>query len=105
MTAAGVGAVAANLINNLPATLVGLGGTAHPGSGGVPDGMWGWLWGVNAGSLLLPWGTLATVLWWRVLRNEGVVVDFRRYARAVIPVALPSFLAGGAVLGITIAVR
>jgi arsenical pump membrane protein len=105
VASAGIGAGLANLINNLPATLVGLGGAAPVGTGGMTDGMWGWLWGVNAGSLLLPWGTLATVLWWRVLRSEDVDVDIRRYWKAVVPVALPAFVAGGAVLVITLVAR
>lgn len=91
------GAGTANLINNLPATIVGLGSVTS-----MSDGSWGWLWGVNAGSLLLPWGTLATVLWWRVLRSEDVAVDLRSYLRTVVPVALPAFLAGTAALVVTL---
>ena len=96
-TSALVGAGTANLINNLPATVVGLGSITS-----MTDGSWGWLWGVNAGSLLLPWGTLATVLWWRVLRSEDVAIDLRTYLRTVVPVALPAFLAGTAVMLVTL---
>jgi arsenical pump membrane protein len=92
-------AVLANGINNLPATIVGLGSVTSMG-----DGSWAWLWGVNAGSLWLPWGTLATILWWRVLRGEGVELDLRRYLGAVVPVAVPAFVAGTAVLVLTLAV-
>ncbi|UDY34313.1 SLC13 family permease [Dermatobacter hominis] len=96
---AGTAAGLANLLNNLPATVVGFGSVTSMG-----DGSWGWLWGVNAGSLLLPWGTLATILWWRVLRGEGVALDLRRYLATVVPVAVPAFLAGTAVLLATLAV-
>ncbi len=95
--AALTGAGTANLINNLPATIVGLGSVTSMG-----DGSWGWLWGVNAGSLLLPWGTLATVLWWRVLRSEDVAIDLRSYLRTVVPVVVPAFLAGTAALVLTL---
>ena len=94
-----VAAALANVLNNLPATIVGLGSVAT-----MTDGSWGWLWGVNAGSLLLPWGTLATILWWRVLRSEGVPIDLRRYATTVVPVALVAFVAGTAALLLTTAV-
>ncbi len=105
VAATGIGAVLANLINNLPSVLLGLGDATPANSGHMSDGMWGWLWGVNAGSLLLPWGTLATVLWWRVLRNEGVEIDLRRYTRAVLPIATPAFAAGAAVLAATLVAR
>jgi arsenical pump membrane protein len=89
----------ANVANNLPATVVGFGSVRS-----MSDGSWGWLWGVNAGSLLLPWGTLATVLWWRVLEGEGVTIDLRRYAATVVPVAVPALVAGTVVLLATLAV-
>lgn len=98
--AAIVGGGSANAINNLPATLVGLGSAPT-----MSDGAWGWLFGVNAGSLMLPWGALATVLWWRVLRSEDVAVDLPTYLRSVLPVAVPAFLAGITVLVASVALR
>lgn len=58
---AGVGALGANLVNNLPAYLA-----LQPAAGGSAAQAVALLLGVNAGSIVAPWGSLATLLWlWR----------------------------------------
>lgn len=81
-------AAAANAVNNLPALLVTLDGTDH-----MTPGIWAWLAGVNVGAALLPVGALANLLWWRIVRSEGVKVDLRSYLRLTVPVAVPALVA------------
>ena len=90
-----VGAGAANLVNNLPATLVGLDGVDH-----MSWGMWAWLLGVNTGAVLLPIGALANLLWLRIVRAEGMRVGLAQYVSVTVPIALPALVAAAAVLGI-----
>jgi arsenical pump membrane protein len=56
---AGAGAVAANVVNNLPAYLA-----LEPAAAGDPARLAALLVGVNAGPLITPWASVATVLWW-----------------------------------------
>ena len=84
----GIAAGAANVVNNLPATLIGLEGVHS-----ATWGMWAWLLGVNTGSVILPIGALANILWWRIVRREGVEVNVRTYVRATVPVAVPALIA------------
>jgi len=95
----GLATVTADLVNNLPAVLVGVGAVHR-----MTWGMWAWLLGVNAGAVLLPLGALANLLWLRIARNESVVVTPRTYVRAVAPVALPALAAAALVLAATRAV-
>lgn len=69
---AGVGAVAANAINNLPAFL------ALEGAASSPARLSALLAGVNAGPLITPWASLATLLWHQRLGALGVDVPWRR---------------------------
>jgi arsenical pump membrane protein len=85
-----LGAVAAggsNLVNNLPAYLAlePLADTAHR--------MVVLLIGVNAGPLILPWGSLATLLWAARCRSAGVRVPWGRFARRGL-VLVPLLLVG-----------
>lgn len=72
---AGVGVLAANALNNLPAYLA-----LEPVAGGDPLRVAVLLVATGAGPLLTPWGSLATVLWWQRCRQlllhvpVGVVV-------------------------------
>jgi arsenical pump membrane protein len=63
-----IAALLANLVNNLPATLILLPVAAGLGTGPVLAV----LVGVNIGPNLTPVGSLATLLWRRVLRTAGV---------------------------------
>ncbi|WP_028048674.1 SLC13 family permease [Cellulomonas sp. URHD0024] len=65
---AGVGALAANGLNNLPAYLA-----LEPAMGGDPLRVGALLIGTGVGPLVTPWGSLATVLWWQ--RCRTVMLD------------------------------
>lgn len=71
---AGVGAVAANLVNNLPAYLV-----LEP-IADSPARLAALLIGVGAGPLVTPWASLATLLWHQRLKADGIDVPWVRYA-------------------------
>lgn len=65
----------ANLVNNLPATLILL-----PVAAGLGVGpLLAMLIGVNVGPNLTPVGSLATLLWRRVLRSAGVELATREF--------------------------
>ena len=84
---AALAAVLANLINNLPATLVLLPLTAAAGPGAVLAV----LVGVNIGPNLTYAGSLATLLWRRILREHDTDVglgEFTRLGLLVVPAAL-----------------
>ena len=70
---AGVGMLGANVINNLPAYL------ALESAAGSPVRLAALLIGVNAGPLITPWASLATLLWLQRLHALGVDVPWRRY--------------------------
>jgi arsenical pump membrane protein len=74
---AGVSALLANVLNNLPATLVLVPLIAPSG----PVGVLAVLIGTNVGPNLTYVGSLATLLWRRVLRAEGTEVDLREFTR------------------------
>jgi Na+/H+ antiporter NhaD/arsenite permease-like protein len=68
------GGVAANVLDNLPAYLV-----LEPAAAGEPLRYAALLVGVNAGCLITPWASLATLLWHARLRAEGVELSWGRY--------------------------
>ncbi|MDF2992381.1 MAG: arsenic transporter [Microbacterium sp.] len=70
---AGVGALAANGINNLPAYL------ALESAAGSPARLAALLVGVNAGPIVTPWASLATLLWHDRLVAAGVEVKWSRF--------------------------
>jgi arsenical pump membrane protein len=70
---AGVGMVAANAVDNLPAYL------ALESVADSDVRLAALLVGVNAGPLITPWASLATLLWHQRLRAVGVDVPWRRY--------------------------
>jgi arsenical pump membrane protein len=72
---AGTGAVLANLVNNLPAYVA----VEAAVPAGHADQLLALLIGTNAGSLVLPWGSLATVIWFERVRAAGVTVGLRRF--------------------------
>jgi arsenical pump membrane protein len=69
----GVGAASANLVNNLPAYL------ALEPTAGTPLRIAALLIGVNAGPLITPWASLATLLWRERLVAMGVPVSWPKY--------------------------
>ena len=91
----GVSAGVANVVNNLPATLIGLEGVDR-----ATWGFWGWLLGVNVGAALLPIGALANLLWWRIASAEGVELGVRRYVRSTVPVVAAALAASAACIAL-----
>jgi len=90
--------VAANLVNNIPATLLMVNGASE-----ATTGTWAWLLGVNLGAVLVPIGALANLLWLRIVREEGLTIGWRRYVRSVAPIALPALAAAIVVQGVQLA--
>jgi arsenical pump membrane protein len=74
LAVAGIAAVTANLVNNLPAVLILL-----PVVSGHPGPLLAVLLGVNIGPNLTWVGSLATLLWRRVLGSRGVVATTREF--------------------------
>jgi len=82
-----VGALLANLVNNLPATLILVPVTAAAGPGAVLAV----LIGVNVGPNLTYVGSLATLLWRRILHREDTEVEgseFLRLAAHTVPAGI-----------------
>lgn len=71
----GVSAVSANAFDNLPAYLA-----LEPTASDSPLRLVALLIGVNAGPLVTPWGSVATILWLRQCRRAGLVVSVPRLA-------------------------
>jgi len=86
-------AVVVNLVNNLPATLIMLPAAAAGGPGPVLA----MLIGVNAGPNLSYVGSLATLLWRRVMHAHDEPIDLRAFVRlglATVPAILLTATAG-----------
>ncbi len=77
LAVAGLGALVANLLNNLPATLILLPVVSLSGPGGVLA----LLIGVNVGPNLTYTGSLATLLWRRVVHAHDEATDLRQFTR------------------------
>ncbi|MYS84715.1 SLC13 family permease [Embleya scabrispora] len=87
LAVAALAAVLANVINNLPAVLVLLPLTAPAGPGAVLAV----LLGVNIGPNLTYAGSLATLLWRRIVREHDTDVDIKEFTRLgllTVPAAL-----------------
>ena len=76
LAVAGVSALLANVVNNLPATLILIPAVAAAGGQAALLAM---LIGVNVGPNLTYAGSLATLLWRRVLRLEGIEAPPREF--------------------------
>jgi arsenical pump membrane protein len=85
-------AFGANLINNIPmiGALIGLLGNAAPQA---RDALaLAALLGVNLGSIVTPFGSLATLLWLTIVRRKGEQLSSLGYMRISIVIALPTLL-------------
>jgi Na+/H+ antiporter NhaD/arsenite permease-like protein len=94
---AATGAVLANLVNNLPAYVA----VEAAVPTGHPTQLLGLLAGTNLGPLVLPWGSLATVIWFERVREAGVRVDLRRFVLTGLVTALLTILATVATIVVT----
>ncbi len=86
--AAGVSAVVANLLNNLPATLIILPVVTVGGPGAVLA----MLVGVNVGPNLTYVGSLATLLWRRIVHAHDEETDMREFTRLGVRTVPPILL-------------
>lgn len=101
LAVAAFGAVLANLVNNLPATLLMLAAMGPHPAAGIVLAM---LIGVNVGPNLTYTGSLATLLWRRVLIREGKMPSLGRFTRLGL-ITTPLALVGSvAALGIGLAI-
>lgn len=71
----GISALTANLVNNLPAYLM-----LEPAALDAPARIAALLIGVNAGPLITPWASLATLLWAARCRAAGLNLSWTRFA-------------------------
>jgi arsenical pump membrane protein len=94
LAVAAVSAVLANLVNNLPATLILVPVAASLGPGPVLAV----LIGVNVGPNLTHVGSLATLLWRRVLQADGVELDLVEFVRLGAVTVPPALVAATALL-------
>ena len=92
--AAGTGAGAANLVNNLPSYLAGE--AIVPAANHTQ--LLGLLIGTNVGPLVTPWASLATLLCYERARDEGVRIPLRRFVWTGLVTALATLLASIAAL-------
>ncbi|MEU3222826.1 SLC13 family permease [Streptomyces sp. NPDC006976] len=95
---AGVGAGLANVLNNLPAYVAG--------EAVVPAGnhhqLLALLVGVNAGPLVTPWGSLATLLWFERCRWQGTRIGVRRFVLTGLVLAVGATGAATCALALTV---
>lgn len=93
---AGTGAFVANVANNLPAYLV-----LEPVAANAAPRLMALLVGVNAGPLITPWASLATLLWLQRCRAAGVTVPWRWLVPAGAVCAVLAVTAGAGALALT----
>ena len=93
-------ALAANLLNNVPATLVLLPAAAAAG----PATVLAMLIGVNVGPNLTPTGSLATMLWHRSLRDRDAEPSLREFLRLGAITVPPAIVFGAVALWLAVSV-
>jgi arsenical pump membrane protein len=99
LAVAGVSALLANLVNNLPATLIILPVAASSGTGTVLA----MLLGVNIGPNLTYVGSLATLLWRRIVHAHEQETDLGEFTRLGVLTVPPALLAS--TLGLWLALQ
>ncbi|TWS25766.1 arsenic transporter [Tsukamurella sputi] len=90
---AGIGALAANGVNNLPAYLA-----LEPVAAGEPVRLMALLIGVGVAPIVTLWASLATLLWRERCLRGGVRIDVRRFAAHGLILAIPATVAAVLVL-------
>nr|WP_240979478.1 SLC13 family permease [Streptomyces sp. HNM0574] len=93
---AGTGAVLSNALNNLPVYLAGE--AALPA--GAHEQLAALLIGTNAGPLVAPWASLATLLWWERCRRHGTTVRPLRFVLTGLVTAVAATTAATVVLAL-----
>jgi arsenical pump membrane protein len=93
-TLAFAGVVLSNLINNIPAYL------ALEPAASSPENFMALLIGVNAGPIITPWASLATLLWAHQARQHGVKVSWGMFIVGGLVLAPVAVMAGIGVLGL-----
>lgn len=101
LAVAAVSALLANVVNNLPATLILIPAVAAAGG---QDALLAMLLGVNIGPNLTYAGSLATLLWRRVLRVEGIEVPLREFTLAGVLTVPPALVAATVALWLVLKV-
>ena len=82
----GVAALGANVVDNLPSYLA-----VEPATAGSPIRLTALLVGVNTGSLITPWASLATLLWAGRCRAADLAISWRPFILrgiVIVPVLL-----------------
>jgi Na+/H+ antiporter NhaD/arsenite permease-like protein len=92
---AATGAAGANIVNNLPAYLL-----VEP-LAETPQRMAALLIGVNAGPLITPWASLATLLWHDRLKRMNVLITWKGYMIFGLMIVPLTVLASVAALAVT----
>jgi arsenical pump membrane protein len=92
--ATAAGAVLANLVNNLPAYVALEPAVPH-------DQLLHLLVGTNLGPLALPWGSLATLIWFDRVRAAGLTVRWGRFVATGTVTAALALAATGVALSLT----
>lgn len=93
-TLAFAGVVLSNLINNIPAYL------ALEPAASSPESFMALLIGVNAGPIVTPWASLATLLWAHQARQQGVQVGWWMFVVGGLVLAPVAVLTGVGVLNL-----
>ncbi|RSZ61823.1 arsenic transporter [Corynebacterium hylobatis] len=94
-TLAFAGVALSNLINNIPAYL------ALEPAASSPESFMALLIGVNAGPIITPWASLATLLWAHQARQQGVQVSWGMFVLGGLVLAPVAVGAGVGVLGLS----
>jgi len=92
--AAGTGAIASNLLNNLPVYVAGE--AVIPAAN--HDQLLALLLGTNVGALVTPWAALATLLWAGRCRAAGLDIPWLRFITTSAGVGLVALAAGAGTL-------
>jgi len=96
-TVGGLAALVSAVVNNLPAALLGV--FALHGDHAPRTATYALIIGVDIGPKLTPFGSLATLLWLRILAQHGIHISWGRYVRENWWVTLITVSAALGVLG------
>ncbi len=76
----GLSAGLSAIVNNLPAALLGVFALGS-GHAAIPTATYALILGVDIGPKITPFGSLATLLWLRILAQQGMPISWGRYVR------------------------